>query len=460
MKTEIIKDKTLEYLKVDLEEIKQKENSFFLAKIRAKEFLKVFTVRPAEYDLEKNTALANSFPDESDYYNHLILDDRKKIGDKNFQRDPNEERISKIVKFIEKEEYAFFPNTIIANCDLINDLDDFNINENNSQEDFFNLDNKPKSISFLKKENERFSMYIPFIANSILVIDGQHRLEGLNKCSSEIQEQYDLIISFIIGFDRSIIAQQFYTINYEQKSVNKSLLYQLTGEFSRDIDELTFMHNVAKLLNELEESPFYSRIKMLGKAPKNSTSAEKEKLSISQSFFIDSTIRFVSSKAKGSNTPPILLKYYNNVEEHIIIVRFLARFFTAVKNIKPDWDKPKESVLSKGMGVTALLRVLNIIFPIIFKNEMNNDWTTLENLKVADYQKILKGLENVDFGTDGPYGKTGSAGSITKIKNDIISKLEYLGKPQDIGQFEKDVNTNYTIAFNQALDKATKINNQ
>lgn len=458
MKAEIINNKTFEYLKVDLEEIKQKGNSFFLAKINAKEFLKIFTVRPAEYDLEKNTALAKSFPAEKDYYNHLILDDRKKIGDKNFQRDPNEERISKIVKFIEKEEYAFFPNTIIANCELINELEEFNINENNSQDDFFNLENKPESICFLKKDNEKFSLYIPFIPNSVLVIDGQHRLEGLNKCSTEIQAQYDLIISFIIGFDRSIIAQQFYTINYEQKSVNKSLLYQLTGEFSREIDELTFMHNVAKLLNELEESPFYSRIKMLGKAPKNSTFEEKEKLSISQSFFIDSTIRFVSSKAKGSGTPPILLKYYKDIDEHIIIVRFLARFFTAVKNLKPDWDKPKESVLSKGMGVTALLRVLNIIFPIIFKNEMSENWDALDQLKVEDYQRLLKGLENVDFSTDGPYGKTGSAGSITKIKNDIISKLEYISKPEDVGQFEKDTFLNYTVSFNNALDIATKNN--
>lgn len=456
MKVELIKHNGLEYLKVALEEIKQKENSFFLAKINAKDFLKVFTVRPAEYDLEKNTSLANSFPDEADYYKHLIEDDRKKINDKNFQREPNDERITKIVKFLETEEYAFFPNTIIANCDLINDLEGFNISEFNSESDFFNLLNKPESISFLQKDNDSYYLYIPSIPNSVLVIDGQHRLEGLKKVKPEIQDQYDLIISFIIGFDRSIIAKQFYTINYEQKSVNKSLLYQLTGEFSKEIDELTFMHNVAKLLNELDESPFNGRIKMLGKAPKNSTPEQKEKYSISQSFFIDSTIRFVSSKAIESTTPPILLKYYKNVNEHITIVRFLARFFTAVKNIKPDWDRPKESVLSKGMGVTALLRVLNIIFPIIFKNEMEGDWNKLEYLKAIDYERILKGLENVDFGTEGPYGKTGSAGSITKIKNDILSKLEYLGKPSDISVFEKNTYSNYTIDFNHALKKEIK----
>lgn len=456
MKTEIITSNNKEYLKVDLEEIRQKENSFFLAKINCKEFLKVFTVRPAEYDLKKNTSLANSFPDESEYYQHLITDDKSKLTDKNFQREPNDDRISKIVKFINNEDYAFFPNTIIANCDLINDIEGFGITEENSEDDFFDLQNKPESISFLKKDNLKYYLYIPYVNNSVLVIDGQHRLEGLKKADKETHEHYDLIISFIIGFDRSVIAKQFYTINYEQKSVNKSLLYQLTGEFSREIDELTFMHNVAKLLNELDDSPFYSRIKMLGKAPKNATVLDKENMSISQAFFIDSTIRFVSSKAKGTSTPPIFLKYYNNINEHIYIIKTIARYFTAVKNLKSDWNTPKESIISKGMGVTALLRVFNILFPILFKNEMNNNWDSIINLKVEDYQRFLNGIENVDFSTDGPYGKTGSAGSISKIKNDILSKLEYISKPIDVQQFEKNTFENYTKPFNTLLNETTK----
>lgn len=456
MKTELINAGDVQYLKIDVEEIKQKDNSFFLAKINAAEFLKIFTVRPAEYDLEKNTSLANSFPDEAEYYQHLIDDDRSKINDKNFQREPNDERISKIVKFLETEDYAFFPNTIIANCDLINDLEGFGINEENSERDFLALKNKPESISFLQKIEQKYFLYIPFIANSVLVIDGQHRLEGLKKATNEIQVEYDLIISFIIGFDRSVIAKQFYTINYEQKSVNKSLLYQLTGEFSREIDELTFMHNVTKLLNELEDSPFYSRIKMLGKAPKNSTSADKEKLSISQAFFIDSTIRFVSAKAKGTATPPIFLKYYKKTEEHIFIIRTIARFFSAVELIKPDWKLPKESIISKGMGVTALLRVFNLLFPIIFKNELNCKWEAINNLKVSDFERILQGLEDVDFSTDGPYGKTGSAGSIAKIKNDILSKLAYISKPQDITLFEKETFNQYTTEFNKMLNESVK----
>ena len=124
-----------------------------------------------------------------------------------------------------------------------------------------------------------------------------------------------------------------------------------------------------------------------------------------------------------------------------------------MRKIQPDWDNPKESIISKGMGVTALLRVLNILFPMIFKNELHNNWEMIDNLRVEDFERILKGLENVDFSTNGPYGKTGSAGSISKIKNDILSKLEYISKPQDIALFEKETFNNYTSDFNKLLNE-------
>lgn len=456
MKNEMINADGISYIKVELVEVHQKSNSFFLAKIKAKDFIEVFTVRPAEYDLEKHTSLANSFPEESEYYNHLISEDTERINHKDFQRDPNSERISKIQKFINNEEYSFFPNTIIANCELLNEIENFEIDEDSSETEFLEKQNKPENACFFSRKNGQCFLYIPYKANVVLVIDGQHRLEGLKLVSEEIQDDFELIISFLIGFDRSIIAKQFYTINYEQKSVNKSLLYQLTGEFSRDLDELTFMHNAVKLLNELKDSPFYGRVKMLGKAPKNSTLEIKEKLSISQAFLIDSTIRFVSKNAKNSSLPPIFLKYFLNQDEHIHIIRVLARYFNAVSRIKADWNNPKESILSKGMGVTALLRVLNILFPRIFILELDSDWSRIDELQIDDYEVFLKGLENVDFSTDGPYGKTGSGGSISKIKNDILSKLEYISKPDNIQEFEKENFDEYINTFNSTLNLITK----
>lgn len=444
------------FLDVELVEIIQKDKSFYIAKILAKDFLNLFTVRPAQYDLLKHSELAKNFPDDDNYFKHLINQDLKNLKNDGFQRDPNFDRISKISKFLNNEDYALFPNTIIANCELINDWPDFNFTENNSFDDFINSE-KPSYLSFLKKDGESYHLFIPYIENSILVIDGQHRLEGLKRSSDNIIQNYELVIAFIIGFDRAVIAKQFYTINYEQKAVNKSLLYQLTGEFSTEVDELSFMHNVVKLLNELDDSPFYGRIKMLGITPKDFTKEQKEKLSISQAFLIDALIRYVSSSAKNSTYPPIFLTYYMNPEEHIFIVRAIARFFKAVKQIKPEWDNPNESLLSKGMGVGALIKVFNLLFPIIFKKEMENDLTKIKDLTVEKYVIILKGLENIDFSSNGPFGKTGSAGSINKIKDEIIKSLEYLDTPETIEIFEAIYKQDFLLNFNNQLNKNTTI---
>lgn len=453
MKTIKIDKAGEKFLDIEMVEISQKDESFFIARINAQDFLELYTVRPAQYDLVKHTELALSFPDDTEYFKHLIKEDRENLEKGDFQRDPNAERISKISKFINTEDYAFFPNTIIANCELINDWPDLNINENNSFEEFISIKSRPKYLSFLKRENDIYHLFVPFINNSILVIDGQHRLEGLKKAEKEIKIKYELIIAFIIGYDRSVIAKQFYTINYEQKAVNKSLLYQLTGEFSTEVDELSFMHNVVKLLNELKDSPFYGRIKMLGKAPKELSKEEKKMLSVSQAFLIDALIRYISATAKGSLYSPVFLKYYKNTEEHIYIVRSIARFFNAVKALKPEWSDPEKSLLSKGMGIGALIKTYNLLFPIIFEKELKGDWDNIKSLSIEDYKRILAGIENVDFDTNGPFGKTGSAGSINKIKESIIESLKYLGPPQNFDAFITSYKTNQLPKFNTVLNK-------
>lgn len=455
MKTKLIDHDGKKFLDVDLVQFIQKTQPFYVGKIKAKDFLKIYTVRPAQYDLIKHTALADSFPDDKEYYDYLISEDKENIRHKDFQRDADGGRVNRIARFLNDEEYALFPNTIIANCELINDSKEFLITENSNLSDFLNINNKPEYISFLRKDSDQYKLTIPFEENSILIIDGQHRLKGLEECETEIQEDYDLLIAFVIGFDRSVIAQQFYTINYEQKPVNKSLLYQLTGEFSRDVNELSFMHNIVKLLNELPDSPLYSRVKMLGITPKNIDLNAKQKMSISQAFLVDSMIRFISAKAMNTTYPPIFLKYYQNTEEHIIIVRSIARFFNAVKELRYDWETPESSVLSKGMGVGALLKVFNLLFPIIFCKDLNLSWDSVKKLEVHDYKRILSGIEGVDFSSEGEFGKTGSAGSINKIKETIIKNLTYIGQPS-YQDFEDSYKVNYLPRFNTALENLKK----
>jgi len=440
MKAEIVNLERDQYLKIELIPFKQKNNLFYVSKIRAKEFLEIFTVQPARYDYIKNSQLANSFPDERDYYNHLINIDQKNINHKDFQREANYERVREIRDFLEREEFAFFPNTIIANCELINNREEFSINQTNAIEEFSAITNKPQYLSFLQEIDQKYLLYVPYRSDSVLVIDGQHRLEGLKLTSEEVINNYDLLVCFIIGYDRSVIAQQFYTINYEQRPVNKSLLIQLTGEFSKGRGEISHLHTVVKILNELENSPFFQRVKMLGITPKDLPANERKMLTVSQAFLVDNLLRLISVSAKQTMYPPIFLKFYQNEDERIEIVKIIARFFTAVRNLKPEWDTPEVSIISKGMGIGALIKTLNLLLPVILK-EHEYSWTELKNLKVIDYENYLKGIEEVDFSNDGPYGKIGSGGTLNKLKEEIITKNKYLGPFITYSDFENQYRT-------------------
>ncbi len=427
----------IDYTTIELFKVTQKEKSFYVGKIKAKDLLEVYTVRPAIYDIEKNAALADSFPNEKEYYTHLISSNKAAITDKDFQRKFTDSRVNEVKKFLEEEEYAFFPNTIIANCDLINDIDDLGIDEDSSIESFKNTINIPNHLSFFQRQGSNFKLHIPKTNGSVLIIDGQHRLEGLKKASKDIQDGYELIIAFIIGYDRSVIAQQFYTINYQQKPVNRSLLYHLMGEFSSNLDELSFIHKVVKALNELEHSPFYKRVKMLGVTPQNINQEDKKLLSISLAFLIDSLSRSVNPNISSGIYQPIFRYYYLNKNYQVEIIKFLMNFFSAVREKSDGWEKPSDYLLSKGMGVGALIKLLYLIFPKIFIEEWKGDPGKIKETTTTDIIRYLDGLENVDFSKEGPFGGVGSAGSVNKIKEALVQNI-VLFDTSSYEEFEKE----------------------
>ena len=106
MKSEKITVNGVEYLKIYLDKINQKGRSFFISKISAHNLISLYTVQPAKYDIKKNASFANSFKDDEEYYKNLVSLDKEKISDKKFQREFNKNRVNKITKYLEQEEYA------------------------------------------------------------------------------------------------------------------------------------------------------------------------------------------------------------------------------------------------------------------------------------------------------------------------------------------------------------------
>lgn len=440
-----------QFILLTIEPVYQKGNVYYLAKIPANQLLDIYTVRPAEYDIYKNEDFANSFPDERSYYEHLVDQSKEKLGKKDFQRNYDSARVNKIAKYIDDKDYPFFPNAIIASCELVNSYEELNISEESSISEFLSNRGNLNHLSFLFEESGSKKLLIPYKERTVLIIDGQHRLEGLKRASSEIIDNYELVLSFIIGYNRSIIASQFYTINYEQKSVNKSLLYQLTGEFSTELTQLSFLHNVAKVLNEVKNSPFHRRIKMLGVNPINATQEEKDLLSISQAFLIDWLMKTVSPNSVGSLYQPIFLYQFKDKKKHSEIIKFIIKYFNAIKELKPDWNNPESSIISKGMGVGALIRVLHFLYVKLFFDEFESNPDFISEISSVELIKILDGIENVDFSKEGPFGRVGSAGSINRIKESLIKSIGYF-ECDNYDSFEANYRINYRDKFKKWLD--------
>lgn len=440
-----------EYVALELIRINQRNRIFFVTKILAVDFLKMYTVEPTTYDHMKYTNLAKIIQSEEEYYNSLASQYAIESG---FQRKLDGKRVNEIADFLNTNDYPLFPNSIIATCDLINGNEYFEKEESVTIEDFVNLPNKLSNLAFFFENMGKSFILLPLVKSSLLIIDGQHRIKGLENANQEVINNYELILSLILDYDRAVIAKLFYTINYEQRSVNKSLLYHLTGEFSSKIGVITYLHYTAKLLNEIPNSPFFGKIKMLGIVPENIDLASKQRLSISQAFFIDELRRFIDvTYSKQSYLRPIFRWYYERDKYQVEIIKFLAMFFNVVSKIKKmDWADPKESSLSKGIGVGALLRVMNAVFIDLFVNRWDCDPLRINKNGSKEIEELLEGFSDFDyrFASKGIGGLSG----INKIAIEIISGLNYFKKdgPSDFeSKFKKITIDKYDIWLKENL---------
>jgi DGQHR domain-containing protein len=94
------------------------------------------------------------------------------------------------------------------------------------------------------------------------VIDGQHRIKGLEGYEGA---DFDVNVSIFIDIDIADQASVFATVNLAQTKVSKSLAYDLFA-FSNDRSPEKTCHSVVVTLESSEGSPFFRKIKRLGKA--------------------------------------------------------------------------------------------------------------------------------------------------------------------------------------------------
>ena len=201
------------------------------------------------------------------------------------------------------------------------------------------------------------------------VIDGQHRIAGLNGYSGS---RFQVNVAIFIDMDIQDQAMVFATINLKQTKVNKSLAYDLY-EFTTTRSPQRTCHDIVRFLNYRANSPFEGKIKMLGVGLWPTET-------ITQATFVDRLLRLISknpmedrdllrrrkklSLANGREEKRQIFRnlFVRGNDETIVLV--LWHFFLAVSKRWPNsWTNvEKGNVLNRTTGFGALMRFLRVAY--------------------------------------------------------------------------------------------------
>jgi DGQHR domain-containing protein len=221
-------------------------------------------------------------------------------------------------------------------------------------------------------DSKNRTMTIDNEENVAKIIDGQHRIDGLRGYSGP---KFQLNVTLFVDMDIEDQALLFATINLKQTPVSKSLAYDLF-EFAKTRSPQKTCHNIAKLLNSREGSPFHRRIMILGVATGHPTET------ITQAAFIDRLIGYISTDPmadrdalkRGQKLPKIdgaMIRVrkliFRNMfvdDQDAEIARVLWNYFSAVSGRWPKaWQfKQRGLVLNLTTGFRALMRFLPVAY--------------------------------------------------------------------------------------------------
>ena len=108
---------------------------------------------------------------------------------------------------------------------------------------------------------------IPLSPSATQMLDGQHRLAGLEEAMKEDDDIGDrnMLVTLCLGLSTPQAARIFLNINTEQRPVPKSLIYDLFGDVVDDENHsVNRATDIARELNEDPESALYRLIKFPG----------------------------------------------------------------------------------------------------------------------------------------------------------------------------------------------------
>lgn len=349
------------------------------------------------------------------------------IYNNHIQRFVEKSRVEKIADFLIEDPDATFPTNIVLHVPL-------SIIEQQVRDKRFvkiRLKNKVYD-EIAKKDGDVF----------ITIIDGQHRIHGIEVAIERLTEMIDsairtnrtsysneidkklkfytqrledlkninLVVSFFIDKSLEYQAMIFSTINRTQKRVSPDLVYSLFGLDTSDTPQKTALQVVLSLNGHLS-SPFYKRIKFYGGDYSDQVSPP-----LSQATMVKSIVSLISEnlreaendryknrnellKRSASSGRSLPFRRYYAANKDNFISDILYYYFSAVKDTflnnegKSYWSynnqKKPDNILQTSVGYEALLKIL---VDILESPEFNDD-----SINKAFFIGFLKKASDLDF---------------------------------------------------------------
>ncbi|MBL7682033.1 MAG: DGQHR domain-containing protein [Flavipsychrobacter sp.] len=368
------------------------------------------------------------------YTERLIVgfdDNNVPIYNSEIQRKTDAYKVSLISDYLKNDPDAVFPtNIVLAIPSMI--IDEFE-EEGNFLTITFN------SIVEEELNKPDGNVYIS-------IIDGQHRLKGIEEAISSLRlemltidkdkfpNKFDnrlkllrnileiqLPVTFFIDPVLEYQASIFSTINRTQTKVSESLVYSLFGLTDKTSPQKTSLE-VTLALNGAKKSPFYNRIKLVGKKY-----ARGESPALSQAAMVKSLIRCITPNLREAErerfkkreelrkgiTPELCFRRYYAEDQDLKITKIMVAYYTAVKDSWKDsedipfWEiDAEENILQTTVGYEALLNLLKLILKDI---QSQNSYKEGELFTDEGYSPYLNRIK-IDFKDFERYPKT----SVTK----------------------------------------------
>lgn len=291
-----------------------------------------------------------------------IFHRKLRIGDQHenpYQRMVNKRRIEDIRNFVASKGY--FSNNVIANF---------------KQSPKFTQTNIVEGIEY-------GVLTLPAFYQSLWIIDGQHRLFGYSN-TGEAKDHLIPVLAFQ-GLNEEKQGKLFIDINYNQKSVDQNLLWDLYSDIyyqSRDPEEklLYTISMIGKKLNSTKNSPFFNYIYV----PSMNESGPGVNIKLTT---------FGVRLQKGSFLRGQKDLYKENDEKTVdFATERITEYFNILKSFNSkDWEKGDDGFLRSNIGVHSFLLVFQEILKVFRKYDNNPVYIDSEYTK--QIEKLLSSIK-------------------------------------------------------------------